>query len=284
MSTERSICYFDGEWREGNPPIMGPMDHAFWLSSMVFDGARAFARLAPDLDQHCERLITSATAMGLKPVVTAREIMDICVETVRRFPAEAELYIRPMFYATEGFVLPDPESTRFLLCVHEKPLPAPQGFSACLSTRRRPAREAAPTDTKAACLYPNVGRALREAQQRGFHSAVILDASGNVAEFATSNLWLVKNGIAITPVPNGTFLAGITRGRVLDLLTRDGIEVVERTVTMDDLFAADEMFSTGNYGKVLPVSRLEDRDFQPGPVYARARELYFTYAKGFSVS
>ena len=77
----------------------------------------------------------------------------------------------------------------------------------------------------------------------------------------------------------GTFLNGVTRQRMIQLLRDDGMEVQETTLTPEDVRTADEVFNTGNYGKVVPVIRLEDRDLQPGPVARRARELYFDYAE-----
>ena len=141
-----------------------------------------------------------------------------------------------------------------------------------------PTPDSAPTDAKASCLYPNAGRALFEAKEKGFDNAIMLDANGNVAEYATSNLFIAKNGVAATPIANGTFLNGITRQRVVKLLREAGVATEERTVTVKDVMEADEVFSTGNYAKVLPVTRVEDRHLQPGPVYKRARELYFQYA------
>mgnify|MGYP001202050580 CR=1 FL=1 len=139
------------------------MTHATWMASVVFDGARSIKRLAPDLDLHCARLVRSAEAFGLKPTHAAEVIFDLACEGIGKFPADAELYIRPMFWAESGWVAPDPDSTRFALIVYVSPLSAPTGLSVCLSSRRRPAPDMAPTDAKAACLYPNAGRALREA-------------------------------------------------------------------------------------------------------------------------
>ena len=136
------------------------------------------------------------------------------------------------------------------------------------------------TDAKAACLYPNSARALAEALRKGFDNALLLDPAGKVAEFATSNVFIVKSGVASTPVPNGTFLAGITRARVIQLLRQAGLQVVERTVSWEDVIEADEIFSAGNYAKVVPVTRIEKRDLQPGPVYRSARELYWEFAHG----
>ncbi len=114
--------------------------------------------------------------------------------------------------------------------------------------------------------------------RRPFDNAVVLDPDGNVAEFATSNLFYVKDGIAHTPAANGTFLAGVTRQRVIQLLRDAGTTVHERSFGFAEVLNADEVFSSGNYGKVIPVTRVEKRDLQPGPVYTRARELYWEFA------
>ena len=273
-----ALTYVKGAWLEGNPPLIGPMSHAMWLASLVFDGARAFEGVAPDLGLHCARSVRSALAMGLAPMLTAGEIEELCWDGIRRFPKDTALYIRPMFWAEDGFVAPDPDSTQFALTVNEAPLPPASGFTACLSTRRRPTPDSAPTQAKAACLYPNAGLALKEARERGFDNAVMLDPIGNVAEFATANLFIVQDGAAHTPVPNGTFLNGITRQRVIGLLRDAGVPVYERTLTFQEVLEADEVFSTGNYSKVVPVTRVEDRAIPAGPVAQRARALYWEFA------
>jgi branched-chain amino acid aminotransferase len=275
-----AIHYIDGKWVEGNPPILGPMSHATWMASVVFDGARAFEGVTPDLDKHCERLIASAYNFGLDPMLTAGEVLEIALDGIARFDKDTELYIRPMCWAESGFVTPDPESTRFLCSVFEAPLPAPDGLSICLSSLRRPTPDMAPTQAKASCLYPNSSRALVEARDKGFDNAVMLDAIGNVAELATANIWLAKDGAAHTPVANGCFLNGVTKQRVARLLQKAGVPVYERTLTFAEFLEADEIFTTGNLAKVLPITRVEQRQLQPGPIYTRARELYWSWAHG----
>ncbi|WP_375593922.1 branched-chain amino acid aminotransferase [Algihabitans albus] len=270
--------FFEGQWHEGNPAIMGPMSHGFWMASTVFDGARAFEGVIPDMDLHCGRLNASATAFGLKPLHSDDEMLALVADGLKRFPSDAELYVRPMYWAETGFVAADPESTRFCLSIHESPLPEPNGFSVTLSPFRRPTQEMAPTNAKAGCLYPNSGRALLEAKSRGFDNAVLCDALGNVAELATANIWLGLDGAAHTPAPNGTFLNGITKQRSHKLMEQAGIEVYERPLTWQDFLQADEVFSTGNYGKVMPITKVDGRELQPGPIYRKARELYWQWA------
>ncbi|MGX1096859.1 branched-chain amino acid aminotransferase [Amorphus sp. MBR-141] len=273
--------WLDGDWIAGNPPIIGPRTHAAWLGSSVFDGARSFEGVMPDLDQHCARVNRSAEALGLKPTMSAGAIMELTREGVGRFDKETALYIRPMYWAEDGgymAVAADPETTRFCLCLYETPMPGPSGTSVTVSRFRRPSLETMPTNAKAGCLYPNNARALMEARRGGFDNALVLDMLGNVAELATSNVFLVKDGKVATPAANGSFLAGVTRSRVMDLLGRDGYEVHATTLTVADFMDADEIFTTGNYSKVGPVTRIEDRELQAGPVAARARALYWDWA------
>ncbi|HEX2115309.1 MAG TPA: branched-chain amino acid aminotransferase, partial [Alphaproteobacteria bacterium] len=228
---------------------------------------------------HCARAIRSAEMIGLRPSVSADDIARLVWEGIARLPRDAELYIRPLFYAAEGWLAPNPDTTRFALTLEDAPLPEFKGFSATLSPLRRPSPETAPTEAKVSGLYVHVGRISADAGARGFDSAVVLDLNGNVAEFAAANLFIVKNGVAHTPVPNRTFLNGITRQRVVQLLRAARIEVVERTLTFAEVMEADEIFSTGNYAKVMPCTRIETRDLQPGPVTMKARELYLDWAK-----
>jgi len=272
--------YIDDKWVDGNPLLMAAWSHAIWLGAAVFDGARAFEGVTPDLDLHCARAVRSAAALGLRSPMSAERIMAVALDGVARFPSGTALYIRPFMWSEEGWMAPDPASTRIAISVVEYPLPEPTGMSACLSRFRRPSTETAPTGAKAVCLYPQAGRANAEARAKGFEEAVMLDPLGNVAEFSSANLWIAKDGAAHTPVPNGTFLNGITRQRVIKLLRRAGVEVHERTIAYEEVQDADEVFSTGNYGKVLPVTRIERRALQPGPIYGRARELYWAFAHG----
>jgi len=277
----KTITYYEGEWHEGNLPIMGVRTHAAWLCSVVFDGARAFEGVTPDLDLHCARVNDSATKLFLKPLVSVETWMKLAQEGITRFEKGTPLYIRPMYWAEKGgpwVQEPDPESTRWCLVIFEAPMRQPTGFSVTLSSFRRPTLESMPVDAKAGCLYPNNARAIFEARSRGFDNAVMCDMLGNVAELATSNIFMAKEGIIYTPAPNGTFLAGITRQRVIQLLRKDGATVVEKTLRYADFCAADEIFATGNYSKVVPITRIEDRVLQPGPLYTRARELYWAFA------
>ena len=277
--------YFNDQWHEGNIPLIGAREHAFWLGTSVFDGARAFEGVMPDLDLHCARVNKSALALGLKPTKTPNEIEALCEEGVAKFSDDAALYIRPMYFAEQGnatSVAPLPESTKFLLSIYVAPMSAPTGYGVTVSPFRRPTQECMPLDAKAGCLYPNNARALMEAAERGFGNAILLDFLGNVAELATANIFMVKDGVIYTPAANGTFLSGITRSRVINLLREAKLDVRETTLKVEDFASADEIFATGNLSKVTPITGFEDRELQPGPIAAKARELYWNFAHGVS--
>ena len=279
----KTWTFYKGDWQEGNIPIMGVRSHAAWLCSSVFDGARAFEGVTPDLDLHCARVNASATTMHLKPVVSAETWLGLTRDGIKRFDNDAALYIRPMYWAERSgtlLVAPDPDSTEWCLSLYEAPMRALEGFSITLSPYCRPSMECMPVDAKAGCLYPNNARALIEANSRGFGNCVVRDMLGNVAELAAADLFTAKDSVVFTPAPNGTFLNGITRQRVITLLRDAGVSVVETTLRYRDLQNADEIFSSGNYSKVMPINRIDARSLQPGPLYRKARGLYWAFAHG----
>lgn len=270
------LTFTNGVWSEGNVAVMGAMDHGVWLGSSVFDGARAIRGHLPDLRLHLARAIRSAEYLGLTCPYSLEELENLCRIGVGKFPADAELYIRPLIFGTEGLLIPS--QSGFALSLFDAPLPPFSGFSACLASQQRPSPLMAPTDAKASCLYPNTTRALRDAKNRGFENAVVCDAEGYVAEFATANLFFVTaEGRLVTPIPNGTFLSGITRARVIDLLATQGIDVEQRSVQVEELLTAREIFNTGNFAKVMPCTRFESHQMPVGEIASLARRLYLDF-------
>ncbi len=275
--------WYHDRWHEGDLRILGAGSQATWLGSLVFDGARRFEGVTPDLDLHCGRVNDSARTLGLAPTLTPEQIVELAHEGLARFDPEAAVYIRPMYWAEEGgpsVVDPDPASTDFALCLEERPMAEPGGFTITTTRFRRPTIDTMPVNAKAACLYPNNARMLAEAREKGHGNALVCDVLGNVAELATSNVFMAKGGTVCTPVPNGTFLDGITRQRVIALLRGAGVEVVETVLTVQDFREADEIFSTGNISKVMPVLGFDDRKLDYGPFARQARALYWDWAHG----
>ena len=283
MATGTEIrTYYEGRWHEGDISVMRAGDHGSWLGTTVFDGARMVDGLVPDLEAHCARVNASAEALMITPTHTVAEMVAIVREGLAAYPIETPVYIRPMYWAIGGeymAIVPSGARTGFAISLEVIPMAAPEVTTTLTTTRfRRPVMEDAVVNAKAGCLYPNNARMLAEARAKGFGNALVADAMGNVAETATANVFMVRDGTVFTPVPNGTFLAGITRARHIANLRADGHEVVETVLSFDDFHAADEVFTSGNMMKVTPVSAFEDTHYQVGPVTRRVRELYWDWA------
>ena len=263
MATGTNIrTYFEGRWHDSDVAIMKAADHGAWLGSGVFDGARSVAGLAPDVLAHCERVNNSAHALMLTPTVSATEMVDIIREGLTAYA-----------------IVPQAELTGFAICLEEIPLADAAASVTLTRTRfRRPVLESAVVNAKAGCLYPNNARMLVEARSKGFGNALVADAMGNVAETATSNVFMAKDGEVFTPIANGTFLAGITRARHMENLKQDGTRVHECVLSFADFEAADEVFLSGNMHKVTPVTAFDDQQYQIGPIARRVREMYWDWA------
>ena len=219
--------------------------------------------------------------MNLEMAATA-EMVEIAREGLARFTPDQAVYIRPMYWGIDGDVtaiVPAEETIGFAMCLETAPMPAPEATTTLGRTRfRRPVLESSVVNAKAGCLYPNNARMLAEVRQRGFGNALVTDAMGNVAESATANVCFVRDGTVFPPIPNGTFLAGITRARHMKNLAEDGTPVTETVLTIEDFEGADEVFMSGNMNKVMPVTAFEDVSYQSGPVARRVREMYWDWA------
>jgi branched-chain amino acid aminotransferase len=283
MATGKNIrTYFEGRWHKGEVNVISSADHGAWLGSTVFDGARYVNGLAPDLMPHCERVNRSAIALGLNPTMTAQDIFDATWEGLRTYRPDQAVYIRPMYWGIDsGYsgIVPAEDTVGFCICLEEIPF-APSDATITLTRTQfhRPILADNVCDAKAGCLYPNNARMLREAQSKGFGNALVADAMGNVAESATSNVFMVKDGEVFTPSPNGTFLAGITRARHLNNFALAGIRTHETVLSFDNFAQADEVFLTGNMSKITPVTAFDDVNYQVGPIARLAREAYWDWA------
>ena len=287
MATGTNIkTYFDGAWHDGDRMVINAADHGAWLGTTVFDGARLFDGLSPDLEKHCARINRSAEALMITPTVSTEDMVALIREGLASYTRDQPVYIRPMYWALAGDelgIVPRPGATGFAVSLEEIPMAPPEAATTLTRTRfRRPVLEDNVVNAKAGCLYPNNARMMAEARAKGFGNALVADAIGNVAESASANVFMVKDGEVFTPVPNGTFLAGITRERHMINMRADGMKVHEAVLSFDDFHAADEVFLSGNMMKVTPVAAFDGTTYEIGPnanpVTRRVREMYWDWA------
>tara|TARA_A100001011_G_C14237243_1_gene811597 strand:- start:143 stop:1012 length:870 start_codon:yes stop_codon:yes gene_type:complete len=283
MATGLNIkTFFEGTWYSEDKYVMRAADHGSWLGTSVFDGARYLDGVAPDLKAHCERVNQSAEAMMISPTITADDMVQIILDGLQKFQSQEAVYIRPMYWAIDGdelAIVPQVGKTGFAICLEELPMAKPDAAATLTTTRfRRPVLEDNVVNAKAGCLYPNNARMLAEARSRGCSNALVSDVMGNVAETATANIFIVRDGEIFTPIPNGTFLAGITRARHIKNLRSDGYKVNETIITFKDVHDADEVFMSGNMMKVTPVKSFDETNYQIGSITKQVRSLYWDWA------
>ena len=207
----------------GQRPLWGARTHAIWLGSSVFDGARIFEGTAPDLDLHCARVNASAKTMFLKPSVSVEEWVGLTREGMKKFsPDTTSMSGRCTGpngqdrWRCRG----DPESTRFALTLYDSPMRKPDGFSITLSPFGGRHRNALRSMPRPDVFIRTTPVRCSRRRSRGFDNCLVCDMMGNVAELANSNVFMAKDGVLFTPIPNGTFLTGITRKRVIGLYSR----------------------------------------------------------------
>ena len=287
MATGTNIkTYYDGAWHDGDRMVINAADHGAWLGTTVFDGARLFDGLSPDLEKHCARINRSAEALMITPTVSTEDMVAMVREGLASYARNQPVYIRPMYWALAGDelgIVPRAGATGFAISLEEIPMAPPEAATTLTRTRfRRPVLEDNVVNAKAGCLYPNNARMMVEARAKGFGNALVADAIGNVAETASANVFMVKDGEVFTPVPNGTFLAGITRERHMINMRADGMQVHEAVLSFNDFHDADEVFLSGNMMKVTPVAAFDDTVYEVGananPVTRRVREMYWDWA------
>ncbi|MGJ8558226.1 MAG: branched-chain amino acid aminotransferase, partial [Sulfitobacter geojensis] len=236
MATGTNIkTYYDGAWHDGDRMVINAADHGAWLGTTVFDGARLFDGLSPDLEKHCARINRSAEALMITPTVSTEDMVAMVREGLASYARNQPVYIRPMYWALAGDelgIVPRAGATGFAISLEEIPMAPPEAATTLTRTRfRRPVLEDNVVNAKAGCLYPNNARMMVEARAKGFGNALVADAIGNVAETASANVFMVKDGEVFTPVPNGTFLAGITRERHMINMRADGMQVHEAVLS-----------------------------------------------------
>lgn len=265
------FIWFDGKlipWRDANVHFL---THALHYASAVFEGERAYDGEIFKLTEHTERLVAGARTMDFEIPYTVAEIDAACREVVRANNLK-NAYIRPLAWRGSEQMGVSAQQAKIHLAVAawdwgsyfplEQRL---QGIRVTMAQYRRPDPETAPAKTKAAGLYMICTLEKHRAERAGYADALMLDWRGRVAECTGANVFLIKDGVIHTPVPD-CFLDGITRRTVIGLAKARGIEVVERVIMPDELPSFQECFLTGTAAEVTPVSELGPARYTPGAI------------------
>jgi len=267
------IIYLDGRFVPEEEARVSVFDHGLLYGDGVFEGIRAYNGKIFRLDEHLARLYDSAKAIDLAIPLTKAEMTEVIKETLRRNSLR-DAYIRPIVTRGKGDLGLDPlkcaKPTVIVIAVtwgamygdlYEKGLRA-----ICVSVRRTPP-ESMPPNVKSLNYLNNI-LAKIEANHRGVDEAIFFDTKGHVSEGSGDNIFVVKDGVIITP-PTLNNLRGITRMVVLEIAASMGITLLERDLGYFDLYTADEVFVTGTAAEVAPIREIDGRvigNGKPGPI------------------
>jgi len=292
MSDRDGLIWFDGEmvpWREANVHVL---THTLHYGLGAFEGVRAYhaeqGTAIFELEAHTKRLIDSCKILGMKLPYSYQELFDAQIAAVRDNNLDSA-YIRPMcFYGSEGMGLrADNLTTHCIVAAWEwgAYLGAEnleKGIRIKTSSFTRHHVNIAMTKAKANGQYINSMMALQEALQDGYDEALLLDPEGYVAEGSGENIFIIKDGIIYTPEVTSA-LNGITRKTIFSLASDRGLDIVEKRITRDEVYIADEAFFTGTAAEVTPIRELDNRPIGQGgrgPITEQLQSDYFDLVHG----
>ena len=292
-SLDDLICYFEGSWVPMREAKVSIMTHAFMYGTATFEGIRAYwnadeGRLyGLKLREHAERIRQSCRILMMKDVPSVDELVGLIVETVRRNGFREDVYIRPSFYKSTsaiGVRLHDLDNELYIIVVpFGNYIDTDSGVRVMTSTWRRNADEALPARGKIVGGYVNMAFQKTEAELNGFDEAVVLTADGHVNEASAANVFVVRDGVALTPPVSDDLLEGVTRLALMEILGNEGIPVEVRSIDRSELYVADEMFLCGTGVQVSSVIEVDHRPMGSGsigPIGRLVRDRYFEAVRG----
>ena len=286
--------FLDGEMLRYHEAYLPPMTHALHYGTGCFEGIRAYWN--PDQKQlyllqgeaHYARLRRSASILRLDVPHTDEALVQITLDMLRRNGARTDTYIRPLVFISAeeiGVRLHDMQRSFLIYSAPMGEYIATEGGIRCMtSSWARISDAAIPARAKITGSYINSALAKSEALENGYDEAIMLSQGGHVSEGSAENLFMVRDGVFITPGVNEDILEGITRGLLIGLIREElGLKVVERSIDRTELYTCDELFLCGTGAQVSPVVEVDHRTVgngSVGPLSRRLQDLYFRAVRG----
>jgi branched-chain amino acid aminotransferase len=292
-SLDDLVCYFEGDWVAMRDAKVSIMTHAFMYGTATFEGIRAYWNADEQrlyglkLREHVERIRQSCKILLMRDIPTVDELIRLIVETVRRNGFRQDVYIRPSFYKSTlaiGVRLHELDNELYIIAVpFGNYIDTDSGVRVMTSTWRRNADDALPARGKIVGGYVNMAFQKTEAELNGFDEAIVLTADGHVNEASAANLFVVRDGVALTPPVSDDLLEGVTRKAVIELLALEGIPVEIRSIDRSELYIADEVFLCGTGVQISSVIEVDHRPVGSGaigPIGRLVRDRYFDAVRG----
>ena len=284
---ETKYIWMDGKlvpWKDARIHVI---THSLHYGSAVFEGLRFYGtEIGPAifrLEDHTNRLISSAVSIKMQIHFNAEEINSAIIETVKANELKNG-YIRPLAYYGYGKMGLRPEGAPVNLSIavwHWDNYLGTESVNVKTSSFMRFHPRSSITTSKFAGNYVNSILAGTEATSQGYDEALLLDYEGKVAEGPGENIFIVSDGKLFTP-PLGNILPGITRDCVMTIAEDLGIRVEEKPLTLDEIYDADEAFFTGTAAEIAPIKSLDDHALKNslGPVTEKIRRSFFNIVNG----
>ena len=287
------ICYFEGSYVPMRDAKVSVMTHAFMYGTATFEGIRAYWNeeqgklYGLKIREHAERLRQSCRILMMEDVPSTDDLVGMILETVRRNGFREDVYIRPSIYKSTkaiGVRLHHLENQMYIVAIpFGSYIDAEAGCRVMTSSWRRNADEALPARGKIVGGYVNMAFQKSESEMNGFDKAIVLTADGHVNEASAANVFVVRDGVALTPPVNDDLLEGVTRKAMLELLANEKIPVEIRSIDRSELYVADEMFLCGTGVQISPVVEIDHRPIgsgEVGPIGKLVRDRYFDAVRG----
>ncbi|MDQ5920031.1 MAG: Branched-chain-amino-acid aminotransferase [Pseudomonadota bacterium] len=291
--TNFNYAFFENKFVDLAEAKVSIMTNALQYGTGVFGGIRGYYNaqrkqiLVFRIEDHYKRILSSVNLLGCAFNYTLEELIDIHIQLIKKNAPTCNSYFRPFAYVGNTSLGPNLSGVGLSYALYMIPLedymPTNKGLSLMVSSWRRVGDNSIPSRGKFSGAYLNSAFARKEANDNGFDEAIFLNESGYVCEGSAENLFMVRDGVLITPSQSDDILEGITRRTIIELARDLGISVVERTIDRSELYVADEVFLTGTGCQLAWVSAIDRRNVgngQIGPISEKLRALYFDTVHG----
>jgi branched-chain amino acid aminotransferase len=287
------VCLFEGRYVPLGEANVSIMTHAFMYGTAVFEGIRAYWNeeqgqlYALKVREHMERIRNSAKVLLMPDVPSAEQLTAEALEVLRRNGFREDAYVRPSFYkstAAIGVKLHGLEHRYYILA-----LPFGDYVDTTVGVRigtvswRRTADPAIPSRAKIVGSYVNPAFSKSEAMLNGFDEALVLTDDGHISEGSAENIFVIRDGVLLTPPVTDDILEGITRAGIMEICAELGLPVVERTIDRSEIYVAEEAFFCGTGAQISPIIEVDRRAVGSGavgPITRRIKDRYFDIVRG----
>ena len=284
--------WIDGKIIPEQEAVIPVLTHALHYGTSVFEGIRAYYN--PEhrnlyifrAREHYVRFHNSAKILGIRINYSVDELINATVELLKANEVHENVYIRPITFVSASTINLDIRNLETKTAIIVIPLGhylEPRGVKAKVVSWLRIHNSMFPMKAKVGGIYVNSVLALLDAKTSGFDEAILLNRDGYVAEGSGENIFIVKDGVLYTPPTYDSILEGITRDTIMTIARDLGLTVIERRITREELYTADEVFFVGTAAEVTPVINIDGRvigNGEPGPITIKIRNYYMDVVHG----